>query len=57
MGQDLGALRTALGSMRETMSCLEVAHAFECIGANDVQLSVTINRITGTLVRLVEGPH
>lgn len=47
---------TALGSMRETSSCLEVATAFGYLGEIDSQLSRRINQVTGTLVRLVEGP-
>jgi four helix bundle protein len=45
---------TALGSMRECHSCLEVAEAFGYVRAlNEVMLE-RVNRITGTLVRLVE---
>ena len=52
----LARYHTALGSMRESMSCLEVAQAFGYIGAIDAPLSATMNRIAGTLVRLVDGP-
>ncbi len=55
-----GALRaaryhTALGSMRESHSCLEVAQAFGYVRALDDAMVARVNRITGTLVRLVEG--
>jgi len=46
---------TALGSMRKSYSCLEVAQAFGYVRAIDATLHAKINRITGTLVRLVEG--
>src|SRR5664279_131165 len=46
---------TALGSMRESFSCLEVAHAFGYVRALDSAMLNRVNRITGTLVRLVEG--
>src|SRR5664279_5499589 len=46
---------TALGSMRESWSCLEVAQAFGYVRAFDATLLNRVNRITGTLVRLVEG--
>ncbi len=44
---------TALGSMREVQSCLEVALAFGYIRA--LNCSGSVNQIIGTLVRLVEG--
>ena len=50
-----GANRTALGSMRESLSCLEVARAFGYVQEWDQNMAAMINRITGTLVRLVEG--
>ncbi len=55
-----GELRTAryhsaLGSMRESFSCLEVAQAFGYVHALDGSTLNRVNRITGTLVRLVEG--
>ena len=43
----------ALGSARETLSCLEVAHALGYIGPLDPALVAKLNRIIGTLVRLV----
>jgi len=46
---------TALGSMRESHSCLEVAQAFGYVRALDPSFVVRVNRIIGTLVRLVEG--
>ena len=45
---------TALGSMRESYSCLEVAQAFGYVRAVDATLQGRVNRIVGTLVRLVE---
>jgi four helix bundle protein len=55
-----GQLRTtryhsALGSMRESTSCLEVARAFGYIRELDAAICTQMNRITSTLVRLVEG--
>ncbi len=55
-----GELRTAryhsaLGSMRESHSCLEVAQAFGYVRALDCTMAERVNRIIGTLVRLVEG--
>ena len=55
-----GAIRTAryhtaLGSMRESLSCLEVARAFGYVREWDQSMAAIINRIVGTLVRLVEG--
>ncbi|MFI5300332.1 MAG: four helix bundle protein, partial [Polyangiales bacterium] len=57
-----GALRTAryhtaLGSMRETTACFEVARAFGYIGELDSELQAKLHRVTGTLVRLVDGPR
>jgi four helix bundle protein len=46
---------TALGSMRETHSCLEVARAFGYVRNLDHSFTASVNRIIGTLVRLVEG--
>jgi four helix bundle protein len=46
---------TALGSMRESHSCLEVAQAFGYVRTLDDALVSRVNRIVGTLVRLVEG--
>ena len=55
-----GAIRTAryhsaLGSMREVHSCLEVARAFGYVRTVDADFETRVNRIIGTLVRLVEG--
>ncbi len=57
-----GALRTAryhnaLGSMRESRACLDVARAFGYVGEVDAELAAKVEQITGTLVRLVEGPR
>ena len=46
---------TALGSMRESYSCLEVAQAFGYVRLLDDTLLAEVNHIVGTLVRLVEG--
>lgn len=43
----------ALGSARETLSCLEVAQAFGYVGSLDAGLRARFNRVIGTLVRLV----
>lgn len=43
---------SALGSARETLACLEVAEAFGYV-ADDARLIRELNRIVGTLVRLV----
>jgi four helix bundle protein len=48
---------TALGSMRESTSCLEVARAFGYLGELDAELLAKLNHVTGTLVRLVDGPR
>ena len=47
---------TALGSMRETRACLEVAVAFGYLGSLDAELGRRMDHVTGTLVRLVDGP-
>ena len=44
---------TALGSAREVLSCLEVAHALGYVNALDDALVAKLNRVIGTLVRLV----
>ncbi|HEX2877246.1 MAG TPA: four helix bundle protein [Polyangiaceae bacterium] len=52
-GQNRNArYHTALGSAREVLSCLEVASVFGYL-EEDAQLSDQLNRIVGTLVRLV----
>jgi four helix bundle protein len=45
---------TALGSARETWSCLEVAEAAGYLEPLEPALVERLNRVTGTLVRLVE---
>lgn len=47
----------ALGSMRESSACLDVARAFGYVGELDAELLAKIHRVIGTLVRLVEGPR
>ena len=44
---------TALGSMRETQSCLEVAIAFGYIDSIDPAVHARLHQVIGTLVRLV----
>jgi four helix bundle protein len=44
---------TALGSARETLACLEVARALGYIAVLDAALVARIDRVIGTLVRLV----
>lgn len=44
---------TALGSARETLSCLEVAQALGYVGALDAEVVARLHRVIGTLVRLV----
>jgi four helix bundle protein len=44
--------RTALGSARETLSCLRVAEAFGYVDAMPHGLLERINRVVGTLVRV-----
>jgi four helix bundle protein len=46
---------TALGSMRESEACLEVAKAFGYVRGVDAYFQARVNRVIGTLVRLVEG--
>jgi four helix bundle protein len=52
----LARYHNALGSIREVLACLEVAKAFGYVGSLDVELAQRMNRVTGTLVRLVDGP-
>ena len=57
-----GQLRTAryhnaLGSMRESVACLDVAQAFGYVSARDEALASKLDHVVGTLVRLVEGPR
>ena len=44
---------TALGSARETLSCLEVAQALGYVGSVDTAVVEKLHRVIGTLVRLV----
>jgi four helix bundle protein len=44
---------TALGSARETLACLEVACALGYVPSLDPAIVAKLNRIIGTLVRLV----
>jgi hypothetical protein len=44
--------RTALGSARETMSCLLVAERFGYVEAMPGALVAAMNRVIGTLVRV-----
>ena len=44
---------TALGSAREVLSCLEVAHAMGYVAAPETKHVQTLNQIIGTLVKLV----
>ena len=44
--------KTALGSARETMSCLQVAEAFGYVEALPKTLVALLNRVIGTLVRV-----
>ena len=44
--------RTALGSARETLSCLQVADAFGYVDALPSGLHDRMNRVVGTLVRV-----
>ena len=44
--------RTALGSARETLSCLQVAARFQYIAPAQPALVAIMNRVIGTLVRV-----
>jgi four helix bundle protein len=44
--------QSALGSARETLSCLEVARAFGYVASVDAGVVGSLHRIIGTLVRL-----
>ncbi len=44
--------RTALGSARETLACLQVAHACGYVDPVPDTLLSTLNRVIGTLVRV-----
>ena len=53
-GRNEGArFQTALGSMRETLSCIEVATAFGYIAKPDAKVLDRIDKILATLYRLV----
>jgi four helix bundle protein len=53
-GKNRGArYHTALGSMQETMACVEVGSALGYVGAVDAGLLDRMDKIVGTLVRLV----
>jgi four helix bundle protein len=43
---------TALGSMRETMACIDVGQALGYVGAVDEEVVERMRKIVGTLVRL-----
>jgi four helix bundle protein len=52
-GNRAARYHTALGSMRETLACLEVAVALGYIAGVDAGVRSRIERVIGTLVRLV----
>jgi four helix bundle protein len=55
-GRNRGArYQTALGSMREVQAVLDCALAWGYIEGLDAELVALMNRVTGTLVRLVHG--
>jgi four helix bundle protein len=55
-GQNRNArYHSALGSARETLACLEVAEAFGYLGSGDEGLRQQLDRVVGTLVKLVAG--
>jgi four helix bundle protein len=51
-GMRTARYRTALGSARETLSCLRVAERFGYLGAMPDTLVAIMNRVIGTLVRV-----
>jgi four helix bundle protein len=51
-GMRTARYRTALGSARETMSCLLVAERFGYVEAMPAVLAADMNRVIGTLVRV-----
>jgi four helix bundle protein len=51
-GMRTARYRTALGSARETLSCLLVAQRFGYLDAMPPMLVATMNRVIGTLVRV-----
>jgi four helix bundle protein len=55
-GQNRNArYHSALGSARETLACLEVAEAFGYLGESQTALCAALERVIGTLVKLVRG--
>ena len=46
---------TALGSARETLACLEVAHALGYVAMLDAAVVARLRRVVGTLVRLADS--
>ena len=52
-GNQAARFHTALGSARETMACLEVAVAMGYLERGDAELFDRLDRIIGTLMRLV----
>ena len=53
-GRNKGArYQNALGSMRETLACIEVGTALGYVEGIDVRLEDRVRKIIGTLVRLV----
>ena len=46
---------SALGSARETLACLEVAEVCGHVAAAEGRLTAELNRVIGTLVKLVRG--
>ena len=53
-GNRVARYHTALGSARETMACLEVAVAMGYLARADAAVLDRLERIIGTLVRLVQ---
>ena len=51
-GMRTARYRTALGSARETLSCLLVAQRFGYVAAIPAELPALMNRVIGTLVRV-----
>lgn len=51
-GMRVQRYRTALGSARETMSCLLVAERLGYVGAMPAGLAAAMNHVIGTLVRV-----
>src|SRR5271156_1125914 len=53
----LARYHNALGSMRETRACVEVAQAAGYVGRIDAGLEPRFDYVIGSLVRLVDGPR